>query len=561
AWIRAIQNQGMPVMSWYPMCYSAEAVRVHPEWASRPFPGDDRPKYDEEAAAHCCINTPYGEALIAFAIEAIGELGLDGFWFDGSHFSPANQVRCACDFCSRKFKSETGFEFPPKKDWEDASFRHWVKWRYRTFTEYWGRLAGEVRRAHPHARVAINHLHRPDGGTSCWPMGAPLGPTGADAIGGTEGSSLWRTSAFITRLTRAYGYDEVENWMGFHLLHTALKGDPTVYLHHALDCMTAGGMPSFGTDDSAARNRRTYEALAAIINPRAPWVGGESVPYVALHVSDQAETFHFARLSRQRDHTHFPHGYWRSLLGWDHLLTETQCLTDVIFDAHLKSGSLSRYPVVIMPLSMALSDADLAALEDYVAGGGVLVAGPGFGACDEWGEPADPLRVRRLLGIHAVPPPETDHQTTPPDGMAIHHLGCGKVIRLQGDVGGRFHASRSRILARATADLLRKLAPPVIRVTDNPNIHVGLFRRKGELILHVQNGIGYSETLKAVSSPLLRPPSLRRGVRLEIDAFPVRKVELVVGESGKRPAIHTGNNGTTIILPELGWGAVLRLET
>ena len=156
--------------------------------------------------------------------------------------------------------------------------------------------------------------------------------------------------------------------MGLHLLHTVLKGDPTVYLHHALDCMTAGGMPSFGTDDSAERNRRAYEALAAIINPRAPWVGGESVPYV------------------------------------------------------------------------------------------------------------------------------------------------------------------------------------------------GLFRRKGELILHVQNGIGYSETLKSAASPLLRPPSLRRSVHLDIEAYPVRKVELVAGESGKQPVVHPGKNGTTIILPELAWGAVFRLE-
>jgi len=241
AWIRAIRNQGMPALSWYPMCYSHEAVRAHPTWVSLPLPGG--PRKHGEATAHGCINTPYGEALIAFAVEAIGELGLDGFWFDGSHFAPGHLVVCACEYCRRKFTSETGLGFPSKEDWSDASFRHWVKWRYRTFTEYWGRLAGGIRRAHPHARVAINHLHRPDGGTSCWLMGAPLSPTGVDTIGGTESSSLWRTSAFITRLTRAYGYDEVENWMGFHLLHTVLKGDPTVYLHHALDCMTAGGMP------------------------------------------------------------------------------------------------------------------------------------------------------------------------------------------------------------------------------------------------------------------------------------------------------------------------------
>jgi hypothetical protein len=556
SWVRRIQAAGMPVLSWHWMCYASEAVKLHPDWASQPFPPGSESQ-SRLADAHACIHSPYGDALIELACEMVGEFGLDGLWFDGSHFSPMGGVACTCRHCRRKFTAETGLVFPARIDWEDESFRRWLRWRTESFSRYWARLAGAIRRAHPHARVAINHMHRPGIG---WPYGCPLAPTGAEIIGGTEGSALDRQSAFITRLVRAAGYQETETWMGLHLLNKEFGGNPCLYMHHAMDCMTAGGMPSFGGDDPVGVSGRAFQALAALVNTRTPWVGGESVPYAALHVSDQSISFRFARIADRDGHSVIPWDAWRSLVGWDHLLADTQCLSDVVLDAGLATGNLARYPVLLLPCSPALSDTNLEVLQQYVEDGGVLVAGPGFGSCDEWGQPSDPSRVKPLLGVRAGAPPERIRASSADTGVRVRHLGRGLVVRLAGDPGARYQELRSRQLASEVAELLRHLAPPVLRTPADPNVRIGLFRRPGALILHVQNGIGYSEMLMPDSSPLLRAPTIRHNVRLRIDRIPVKDVTLVAGESKVPPVVRRGAGHVTITLPELSWGAVLRLD-
>jgi beta-galactosidase GanA len=55
---------------------------------------------------------------------------------------------------------------------------------------------------------------------------------------------------------------------------------------------------------------------------------------------------------------------------------------DLIFDEHL--SDLSKYKVLVLPETECLSDAQLASIRSFVAGGGGLVATGQAGLYDQW---------------------------------------------------------------------------------------------------------------------------------------------------------------------------------
>jgi hypothetical protein len=162
-WANRIRRSGMPVLSWFSLAYCPRVNDFHPDWRQvsiLPWPREGAQN------ATPCINSPYGDALIAYCNWAIERFKLDGAWFDGAFLTPTWErpmaLTCRCAACQKKFKAETGLEIPEKIDWANPAFRRWLAWRYKTFGDYVGRLAGAIRQAHPHAVVVINHYHRID---------------------------------------------------------------------------------------------------------------------------------------------------------------------------------------------------------------------------------------------------------------------------------------------------------------------------------------------------------------------------------------------------------------
>jgi hypothetical protein len=73
----------------------------------------------------------------------------------------------------------------------------------------------------------------------------------------------------------------------------------------------------------------------------------------------------------------------------------------VVFDDHIESGDLNRYPVLLVGETRCISRVQAAQLRRYVARGGVLVACRDVGTLDEWGQPHPRPVLDELLGIKA----------------------------------------------------------------------------------------------------------------------------------------------------------------
>jgi hypothetical protein len=400
-WVADIHGAGMAALSWYPLSFSKAAWKMHPEWRQvslLPWHADG----SQDIA--CCFNSPYGEALINYCNYAIETLGLDGIWFDGSAWTPIwNRplpLTCACAFCTATFKAETGLALPAKADWNDPVFRRWVGWRYTQFGGFIGKLAAGIRAAHPQATVVINHYHRPG---IPWHSAIPIDLYNADIISGSEAFSP-DTVDLTVRLCRAYNRPQAEVWRMFDLLSTP-AADADRLLQHALIAYCAGGQPSFGGDCTNPNMAPTAALMTPVMNALRPYVGGPSLRYAALHVSQQTETFHFARggsLDNPGD------VYWTALGTWTAGLGESHIPVDYVYDADLNAARLRDYSVLLLPLSQALTDEQAATALAFARQGGTLVIGLGAGQLDAEGQARAVNPLGRALDVEFTGVPKPD---------------------------------------------------------------------------------------------------------------------------------------------------------
>jgi len=404
-WVAELHAQGTPVLSWYPLIICRTGWQEHPDWRQQfilPQPEGRHKDID------CCVLSGYGQALIDFCNEAIDRFGLDGFWFDGSAWTQIWDrpipLSCVCDACRQRFRADTGLEAPTEVNWNDPAFRRWVAWRYDAFGEYLGRLARGIHAVHPHATVVVNHYHRP---VIPWQGAIPLNPYDADVITGSEATGEARVDLTM-RLCRAYGRSQSEVWRPFDCADNPETAPQTNdLLHHALACFAAGGMPSFGGGDAKLVGP-TAAILAPIMKAVRPYVGGESYPYAALHISQQTETFYLSREPKGTDWSLEP--YWQSIEGWTQGLGMAHIPPDYVYDSDLVPSRLRGYRALLMPMSLALSEEQALTIADYVRAGGLAVVGPGAGAVDEWGEPRsrNPLGAALGYAFGGVPSPAAD---------------------------------------------------------------------------------------------------------------------------------------------------------
>jgi len=584
-WIEIIHGQGLPVLSWVPMTRCRPAWEAHPDWRQVFLPPAEPGQRPPEG--FLCVNSGYGDALIGCCIEALERFDLDGLWFDGSAFSPVwsppRPISCLCEACRRKYAEQTGGALPAAFRPEMPEFRRWMAWRYRTFGEYWGRLARQIKAAHPRAAIAINHYHRED---VPWSGGVPLNPFEADIITGSESEGdPWR-AALYTRVNRAYGRSRSETWITARAGRYELDGQPRhsarPLITQALCCMTAGGDASFGQVDLSVSAAALAE-LAGQIRPRKPFRNLPSYPFAALHVSQQTDTFTFGTdpafvTRRWRDH------YWRSLGGWHRLLMAAGAWLDVVFDDHLTLERLRPYRHLFAPLTVALSDEQVEVLRHYVAEGGRLYTGRWFAAQDEWGFGAEGRSLPAALGPDEPFPSFDQLATRLADGgnpvgraegegpvVRTTPLGDGQVIRFEADAGTAFRGRPTRPAVQTLQRLLGRDKGGVPVTLDGPDgraacAHIGVFEdAAGALIVCVQQ---YDPFAPADAPPPARPP-VAHGHQLTVRVPGVSRAEFcVAGVSDaqcRRPAppwaLQTTREADAlhVALPPYDWGLVVRV--
>jgi putative glycosyl hydrolase-like family 6 (GHL6) protein len=378
-----------------------EFYRTQPDWFAVNRAGEP---YVAQGRYLACVNGPYYERFIPELLrEVIERYHPDGFT-DNSWSGLNRQSVCYCRHCTEQFAAATGLDLPSELNWEDPSYRQWMRWSYQCRVRNWD-LTNSVTREHggPHC-VWL-------GMVNANPMSTHCSFVDLKAIAGRSPLIMCDHQS----RDRLNGFEQ--NGLNGKLLHglagwdTLIPESMAMYVRGEqafrrascpplesrtwMACGFAGGISPWwhhvGALQEDRRQFRTAEPLMQWHEANEQCLyNREPVANVGLLWSQQNIDFY------GRDDVHEKVALpWR---GFTSALTRARI---PFLPLHLDDlpGDTTAFDVLILPDLAAMTDEQCAAARCYVESGGSLVATGGSSLLDEWGDRRDDFALADVLGV------------------------------------------------------------------------------------------------------------------------------------------------------------------
>ncbi len=374
-------------------------LRKHPDWRVHP---DDSgaarrivPREDDLGTRQGCNLGPWGDYLIDLCVELVEDYQLDGFSFDGNYHPPL----CFCPACKTAYRRDRGKALPAKANLDDLAYREYLVWRGERLEEHYLRMQRRLKKARAEAVLMS------------WTVNA-----------GRYGHFLHSPRAMPTRLNRVFDLPMQEWWLDeTNIGASVLPAFGAAYLRATTGDRPCAAEPylmsrgnPYGTDSFPAHERQTRCLLALsqgnVLAESFGWPGHDvaadfravaklekylsrtsPLPWAGLLVSEQTRQFYAYRDIAGRFLPH-PLGVFRAAV-------ESHLPLALLNDWDVTAQSLARFAVVVLPSAAALSDAQAAALRQYVRDGGGLVATGETSLCNELGVPRRDFALADLFGV------------------------------------------------------------------------------------------------------------------------------------------------------------------
>ncbi|HKA43579.1 MAG TPA: beta-galactosidase trimerization domain-containing protein [Burkholderiales bacterium] len=397
--IPAAHAEGLRVLARIdPSCAPQQLAAAHPEWFAR----DERGNFCEVSGHYVtCPNAGYyHERMVEVVTEILTRYDADGIWNNQGKFAAWDTGNCYCDTCRGLFHEDAGSDIP-REDWADPVWRRYNEWRYRRIAAWVKRMHGAIHAARrdavfisavqllesletsrpggwdidywvPHQDILTFECQRRNS-TPWWP-----GVQAKYLSGLAPDRPRWMTVSYFYPWWRLSAAPEAENrpWIAQQFANGVSS-----WLH------INGGY-------SELFDRRGLAPMRDVFQRLARWER-----YFEGARSDAQVAVVFSRYSQDNYGGARPARYVDAVRGYYCALQEAHIPFDVLSDKFLHEQALSRYGVLVLPNAACLTDAAVAAIERFVAGGGGLVATFETGRYDEHGNPrAQPLLARVLGG-------------------------------------------------------------------------------------------------------------------------------------------------------------------
>jgi hypothetical protein len=344
-----------------------------------------------------CNLGPWGDYLIAVCAELIEDYHLDGYSFDGNYHPPI----CFCPACQQAYRQDRGRDLPSRVDLDSVPYREYLVWRGERLEDHYRRLQAAIKRADPQAALMS------------WTVNA-----------GRYGHLLHSPRAMPTRLNLLFDLPMQEWWLDeTNLGASVAPAFGAAYLRAVAGERPAASEPylmsrgnPYGTHSFPSHERLTRVLLAitngclapeafgwpghrestatvfAEVARRERWtIGARPVPWAAMLVSEQTRQFYAYQDIADRS---LPHLFGAFRAGMEEHLPLT-----LVNDWDLTPSALAPYAVLLLPNAAALSDRQLAAVREYVRGGGGVVASADTSVMDELGRPRPDFGLADLFGV------------------------------------------------------------------------------------------------------------------------------------------------------------------
>ena len=406
---KAAHEDGLAVMARMDSNRTAEDFyQAHPGWFARRADGEPYRAADKYIT---CINSPYYDEYIPGVLREIIERSRPEGITDNSWAGMGRASICYCDNCERKFRARAGQPVPRSADWDNPVYRQWILWNYERRTEIW---------------EMNNRITQAAGGPDCIWSGMNSGSVSAQAASFRDLKEIC-SRAHILMLDHQRRDDST----GFQQ-----NGDTGKRVHGLMGwdrlapesmAMYENGATSFRVASKPAAEARMW-MFAGIAGNIQPWWH-----YVAAYHED-----------RRMYHTPGPVMQWHKAnqeyltdrrpvasvgIVWSQRNTDfygrnsAADLVDAPYQGFAQAMIRARIPylpvhadhiareapglgVLILPNVGGLSDAQCAAIRQFVERGGSLIASGESTLYTEWGDARPDFALADLLRVHVLEKPK-----------------------------------------------------------------------------------------------------------------------------------------------------------
>ena len=411
--VAAAKDLGLRVLARFtPSRVDERFVMRHPDWCMMDERGQPRVDEGHDPGQSgrlylMCMNGPYYRQWIPQVMfrEIMGRCDVDGFFFNAWQPADRSVGPCHCQACRDGFQAFSGLPIPPLNDWSNPAWQSWLEWHAHctsSLAEEWRAAAKALK---PSAIIVLNQGGGIEGisnrGATWKRMLDSHEIVDSDHQSRGTGEPLWNVGATGK------------------VLRAVMQPKPYIYLFGVyggigrVSAQPAAELTLMMAEAAASGARLWYHVIGACGEDRRSlatvehfyqWMHRHREYYLNTQSStDIALVFNQRLLDiyGKADAQRLVSQPWRGAYA---ALTRARLPFDMLHADDISTERLSRYRAVVLPNQACLSDSQCAALREFVAHGGGLVATSETSRCDENGVQRSDFALADVFGVSALAP-------------------------------------------------------------------------------------------------------------------------------------------------------------
>ncbi len=376
---------------------------LHPDWFCVNHAGEPCRAGDRYIA---CVNGPYyREYLPQVLEEIIQRYNPDGFT-DNSWTGLGRKYICCCEHCRKGFRDATGLDLPQGPDWNDMTYRRWIRWNYQCRVDLWQHN---------------NRVAQAAGGPDCLWLGMLNGAPCQTHVSFADLHAIGKLSKIVmcdqqSRTSTGFG----QNAYSGKLLHDVAGWDVVIPESMA---MYVRGRQTFrlGANPPAEAQTWMAEGYAGGISPWWHFVGARrddrrkfQTPLERMAWHEQNEQYLYDRtplasvgIAWTHENADFygrddaRHRVLMPRYGFTRALQRARIDHSAVHLDNLHRWA-EKLKVLVLPDLAVMSDKQARSIEQFVQAGGSIVATGRTSLMDIWGNPRENFALAQLLGVDAT---------------------------------------------------------------------------------------------------------------------------------------------------------------
>lgn len=353
-----------------------------------------------------CINSPYYDAHIPAILTEIAMLYRPEGFTDNSWSGLTRDQICYCNYCQKNFREKTGNEIPQQKNWNDKTYREWIKWNYTRRIEIW---------------ELNNKATKAAGGADCTWAGMNSGSIRGQGIYFRDYNEICKRAdiLMLDDQTRSNEGGFQHNAQTGNLIHGLLGWDKLV--PESMAMYQNGGGTNFRLASKVQPEARMW-MISGIAGGIQPWwhhvsafhedkrMHSTAAPVMKWHkdneqylinrlpianvgvVWSQQNTDFFGR----DDADELVEEPWR---GMTNALMRARIPYLPVHIDHITRDA-ANFKLLILPNIGAMSDVQVNAVRQFVKNGGSIIATGETSLYNEWGDKRENFALADLFGAH-----------------------------------------------------------------------------------------------------------------------------------------------------------------